>query len=217
MALPTNTKTRILDVAERLFGDHGFLGTSLRDITAEANANIASVNYHFGSKEALLAAVLERRLDPINELRMRHLDELESKSEGQTLNVKDIVRAFLMPPFEKRQEWGTQGTTFFRVLGRVHGETSEDFRQTFMQQFDAVLQRFFIAFQRSLPEIPAEDLAWRILFMTGSMAFTMSWGDALQKRDPNLNRAPEEQIELLTAYVAAGMATVPHQQENPKT
>ena len=217
MALPTNTKTRILDVAERLFGDHGFLGTSLRDITAEANANIASVNYHFGSKEALLAAVLARRLEPINELRMRHLDELESKSEDQALNVKDIVRAFLMPPFEKRQEWGTQGTTFFRVLGRVHGETSEDFRQTFMQQFDAVLQRFFIAFQRSLPEIPAEDLAWRILFMPGSMAFPMSWGDAFQKRDPNLNRAPEEQIELLTAYVAAGMATVPHQQENPKT
>ena len=215
--MPNSTKGRILDVAERLFGDHGFLGTSLRDITAEANANIASVNYHFGSKEALLAAVLERRLEPINALRLRHLDELESNSEDQMLPVKDIVRAFLMPPFEKRQEWGTQGKTFFRVLGRVHGETSEDFRQTFMQQFDAVLQRFFLAFQRALPTIPAEDLAWRILFMTGSMAFTMSWGDALQQRDPNLTRTPKEQIELLTAYVSAGMATAPDQQENPKT
>ena len=215
--MPNTTKGRILDVAERLFGDHGFLGTSLRDITAEANANIASVNYHFGSKEALLAAVLERRLEPINQLRLRHLDELESKYEDKMLPVQDIVRAFLMPPFEKRQEWGTQGTTFFRVLGRVHGETSEDFRQTFMQQFDSVLQRFFVAFQRALPDVPAEDLAWRILFMTGSMAFTMSWGDALQQRDPNLNRAPEEQIELLTAYVAAGMSTAPDQQENPKT
>ena len=178
LTMSNTTKIRILDVAERLFGDHGFLGTSLRDITAEANANIASVNYHFGSKEALLAAVLERRLEPINELRLRHLDELESNGEDKILPVKDIVRAFLMPPFEKRKEWGTQGTTFFRVLGRVHGETSNDFRQTFMQQFDAVLQRFFLAFQRALPNVPEEDLAWRILFMTGSMAFTMSWGES---------------------------------------
>lgn len=215
--MASTTKGRILDVAERLFGDRGFLGTSLRDITAEAKANIASVNYHFGSKEALLAAVLERRLEPINELRMRHLDELESKSKDKNLRVHDIVRAFLMPPFEKRQEWGSQGTTFFRVLGRVHGETSDEFRQTFMQQFDAVLQRFFMAFQRALPNVPAEELAWRMLFMTGSMAFTMSWGDSLKQRDPNLNRAPEEQIELLTAYVAAGMATAPNKQENPKT
>jgi len=134
------------------------------------------------------------------------------------LRVHDIVRAFLMPPFEKRQEWGSQGTTFFRVLGRVHGETSDEFRQTFMQQFDAVLQRFFMAFQRALPNVPAEELAWRMLFMTGSMAFTMSWGDSLQKRDPKLSRNPDEQIELLTSYVAAGMATAPqHPQENPKT
>ena len=55
-----DTKERILDVAERLFADHGYATTSLRDITTEADVNLASVNYHFGSKDALLIAVLNR-------------------------------------------------------------------------------------------------------------------------------------------------------------
>ena len=58
------TRERILDVAERLFADSGFASTSLRDITAEAGVNLAAVNYHFGSKEALLGAILERRIRP---------------------------------------------------------------------------------------------------------------------------------------------------------
>ena len=203
--MASDTKNRILDVAERLFGDRGFLGTSLRDITAEANANIASVNYHFGSKEALLASVLERRLEPINELRLHHLDVIEAKYRDDQLPLQEVVRAFLMPPFELRKQWGEQGQTFFRVLGRVHGETSKEFRTTFMQQFDAVLQRFFEAFQRALPGAVPGDLAWHMLFLTGSMAFTMTWGEVLKDRDENLNRTSENVIELLTAYVSAGM------------
>ena len=67
--MASDTKRRILDAAELLMGEKGFTSTSMRDITAAAKVNHASVNYHFGSKEALLAAVLERRLQPINEQR----------------------------------------------------------------------------------------------------------------------------------------------------
>ncbi len=68
--MASDTKRRILDAAESLMGDKGFTSTSMRDITAAAKVNLASVNYHFGSKEALLAAVLEPRLQPINEHRL---------------------------------------------------------------------------------------------------------------------------------------------------
>ena len=80
-----DTKERILDVAERLFADRGFPATPLRDITSEAGVNVASVNYHFGSKEALLAAVLERRLHPVNARRLELLDAIESAAgNGRT-------------------------------------------------------------------------------------------------------------------------------------
>ena len=58
------TKERILDAAERLFAERGFAATSLRSITAAAGVNLAAVNYHFRSKEALLEAVFTRRLGP---------------------------------------------------------------------------------------------------------------------------------------------------------
>ena len=77
---PTVTKDRILDAAESLFMEHGFEATSLRAITAAAGVNLASVNYHFGSKEVLFQAVLTRRLDPMNQERLDLLTTLERES-----------------------------------------------------------------------------------------------------------------------------------------
>ena len=57
-----DTKQRILDSAERLFATQGFEGTSLRTIIADAQVNLAAIHYHYHSKEALLDAVLARRL-----------------------------------------------------------------------------------------------------------------------------------------------------------
>ena len=71
------TRTRILDAAEELFMQHGFEGTSMRLLTAKAGVNLAAVNYHFGSKDALIEAVFRRRLDPMNAERIAELDRLE--------------------------------------------------------------------------------------------------------------------------------------------
>ena len=133
--MATDTKERILNVAELLFADRGFPATSLRDITSEASVNIASVNYHFGSKEALLAAVLERRLRPINARRLELLDAIESAAGTGAPNTEEVIRAFLSPPFQKRQEWGEGGDNFRRLMGRILSETNEEFRATF-RQFD---------------------------------------------------------------------------------
>ena len=71
------TRTRILDAAEELFMLHGFEGTSMRHLTGKAGVNLAAVNYHFGSKDALIEAVFRRRLDPMNAARIAALDALE--------------------------------------------------------------------------------------------------------------------------------------------
>ena len=77
-----DTRDRILDVAEQLFMAHGYEGTSLRVITNAAEVNLAAVNYHFGSKEALLREVFRRRLAWLNRERLRALDALESEAGG---------------------------------------------------------------------------------------------------------------------------------------
>ena len=76
IAIPrgTDTKERILRAAELIFGRHGYAGTTLRAVTAEAGVNLASANYHFGSKEALVMEMLRQRVAPINEERLLLLE-----------------------------------------------------------------------------------------------------------------------------------------------
>jgi AcrR family transcriptional regulator len=201
-----DTRERILDVAERLFGERGFPATPLRDITAEAGVNIASVNYHFGSKEGLLAEVLERRLKPINTRRLELLDAVEARAGNGPPELEAVIRAFLSPPFHSLRVWGADGQGFLRLVGRIHSETNEDFRATFVKQFDEVFKRFTAALRRALPNLDDADLSWRMLFMVGSMAFTMSWGPTLVASGSGAARAPEDVLESLVLYAAAGMA-----------
>ena len=204
--MPIDTRERILDVAERLFGERGFPATPLRDITAEAGVNIASVNYHFGSKEGLLAEVLERRLKPINTRRLELLDAVEARAGNGPPELEAVIRAFLSPPFHSQRVWAANGQGFLRLVGRIHSETNEDFRATFVKQFDEVFKRFTAALRRALPNLDDAELSWRMLFMVGSMAFTMSWGPTLVASGSGAARAPEDVLESLVLYAAAGMA-----------
>src|SRR5271154_6302809 len=95
-----NTKTRLLDTAERLFAHHGIEATSLRTITAEAGVNLAAVNYHFQSKEALLHAVIARRLDPMNQRRLAMLDACEAAAGNGLLPLDQVLDALLRPVVE---------------------------------------------------------------------------------------------------------------------
>lgn len=204
--MASDTKRRILDAAESLMGDKGFNATSMRDITAAAKVNLASINYHFGSKEALLASVLERRLQPINEKRLELLDAIELESGSAGTNHHDIVRAFLSPPFKQQQEWGSNRETILRILGRIHSETNEEFRQVFMSEYELVFQRFAVALQRSLPHLTNSNLPWRMLFMVGSMAFTMSWGQSMMNSEASEIDTSVDVLEELVAYTCAGLA-----------
>src|ERR1700744_1904733 len=94
------TKTRILDAAERLFARDGFEATSLRAITTEAQVNLAAVNYHFQSKEALVQAVIGRRMGPVNARRLALLDACELQAAGAPLPLEQTIDAFLRPVVE---------------------------------------------------------------------------------------------------------------------
>src|ERR1700732_4679792 len=91
------TKDRILDAAERLFGENGVEATSLRAITAEAGVNLAAVNYHFQSKEALVQAVIGRRMGPWNAQRLALLDAYEAEAGEAAVPLEKIIDAFLRP------------------------------------------------------------------------------------------------------------------------
>ena len=95
---PPDTRTQILDAAERLFAERGFRGTSVRAITDLAGANLAAVGYHFGSKAELMAAVARRVIEPINAAQSAGLDRLLARTPDPS--VADLVEAFAGPMFD---------------------------------------------------------------------------------------------------------------------
>ncbi len=202
------TKERILDAAERLFADSGFSATSLRDITGEAGVNLASVNYHFGSKEALLSAILDRRFRPINDRRLAVLDALETAAGEGGPAVEEIVAALVGPPFESLAELEHCGAKFLKLVGQIHSRASEEIRVTFLRQFDRVLARFTAAFQRALPDLDPDEVATRVAFVVGAMAHAMTWGGQIPFASRAARPAGDSArlLESLTRFAAAGMA-----------
>ena len=197
------TKERLLNVAERLFADFGYRATSLRHITSEARVNLASVNYHFGSKDALLAALLDRRFAPINHRRLELLNELEASADG-AVELRDLVRAFLSPPFELHPE-GTEGRRILlRLVGRIHSET-DDVRTVFIKLFEPIISRFTASFQHTLPHLDADEVAWRIHFLVGSMAHTMMWCESFSSQNTRCPD-PSEMLESLVQFGTVGLA-----------
>ena len=175
-----DTRERILDAGERLFMAHGYEGTSMRQITGEAGVNLAAVNYHFGSKESLMQEVFRRRLDWLNEERMRVLDALEVEAAGQPVKPSAIVDAFFGTLLRMAGDENRGGMTFLRLLGRTLTEPSEFIRAFLAHEYQAVMDRYKEALFRALPEVPKAEIVWRFHFMLGAPSYAIAGTDALR-------------------------------------
>lgn len=174
----SDTRARILDAAEHAFMAHRYEGASMRQITGEAGVNLAAVNYHFGNKEALLHAVLKRRLDGLNQERLRVLDELEAAAAGAPLKPSQIVDAFFGTLLRMGAEPG--GDTFIRLLGRILTEPAEFISVVLAKEYADVLERYKQALFHALPDVPREEIVWRFHFMLGATSYAIAGTDALR-------------------------------------
>ena len=175
-----DTRERILDAAERLFMAHGYEGTSMRQITGEAAVNLAAVNYHFGSKESLMQEVFRRRLDWLNEERLRVLDAMEGAAAGKPLKPSQIVDGFFGTLLRLADDERRGGIVFLRLLGRTHTEPSEFIRAFLADEYAGVMERYKQALFRALPGVPRAEIVWRFHFMLGATSYAIAGTDALR-------------------------------------
>ena len=195
------TKDRILDAAEALFMEHGFEATSLRQITAAANVNLAAVHYHFGSKEELFEAVLRRRLDPMNQERLDLLTRFEHESAPKPLSCEKILAAMFIPALKLARDPERGGKNFLRLLGRAYADPAPFIRQFLSEQYAVMIARFKAAFGRALPQLPRKELTWRLHFVMGALSFTLAGTDAL-KLIAELNPLESDNDEILLRRLA---------------
>jgi AcrR family transcriptional regulator len=170
-----STKDRILDAAEVLLGEVGPGETSLRDITTAAGVNLAAVNYHFQSKEALFRAVIERRVAPMQKRRIELLDAAVREAGGGPLDLARVIEAFILPPLEMI----VTAPRFVPLMGRMYTEPQfvKEIIEKHMLPYKEILMG---ALRRACPGLSDEAIIWRLHFSIGAMAHIMAGGHLVQ-------------------------------------
>ena len=200
-----STKERILDAAETLFAQYGFGGTSLRQVTSQADVNIAAVNYHFGSKENLVNEVFRRRMDDMTSLRLSQLKTALEKHPGE---LQPVLAAFVEPALAMSQD-RHGGGAFVRVVARAYAEKNDGLRKFLSDHYGHVLREFGKAIATCVPGLSKEELYWRLDFLSGALTYAMA-DFGLIKRPAEVaeaahrERAARELIRFAEAGIRAG-------------
>jgi len=158
------TKAAVFCAAERLFALHGFQNVSVRDITADAGVNLASVNYHFGSKDALLFEIFRRRTAELNRERARMLHEASDRHQGKP-PVRDILEALFAPPLRWASPENDRRISVQFII-RSRSEGTLEMREALTKDVSH-LARFADALIAALPDQPRETVYWRLHFCLG--------------------------------------------------
>ena len=201
-----STKDRILGAAEELFAQHGFAGTSLREVTGRADVNIAAVNYHFGSKDNLINEVFRRRMDVMSAQRLAALREALEAQPGE---LEPILAAFVKPALAMSQD-RHGGGAFIRVIARAYAEKNDGLRKFLSDQYGHVLRDFAKAIAGCVPELGKEALYWRLDFLSGALTYAMA-DFGLIKRPSGVSESTHRShaAEELIRFAAAGLRADP--------
>lgn len=207
MSKNDSTKNKILDVAEELFAERGFAETSLRTITARAKVNLASVNYHFGSKKTLIQEVFDRFLSDYSANLNNNLEELE-QLDADDLSTERLLKALMNPLFVLEADRKKSIAIFMRLLGRAYAETQGHLRRYVTDKYGFILVRFTLVFQKAYPNLTDAQIFWRVHYTLGSLIFTLAGSQALREIshaefDQKLDI--HEVIDEMIPFLAAGM------------
>jgi AcrR family transcriptional regulator len=209
----TDTRESLLDAAETLFSAHGIEAASLRQITQHAGANLAAVNYHFGSKDGLVRAVFSRRLRPLTDERIRLLDGCDLEAEDA---VEQVLTAFLTPILRILREAPDGVRGFGRLMGRAFSEPSEEVRKMVVEEFRESIDRYLDAFRKILPHLDEGERLWRFHFVAGAMTHTIACTHMLERFSGGRCTVsdPEEALQQLVTFLAAGLRAPSRTQAN---
>ncbi|HYP83330.1 TetR/AcrR family transcriptional regulator [Variovorax sp.] len=196
----------LLATAQRLFAEKGIDGVSMREIAREAGQrNNSALHYHFGSKEALIQAILQSGMREVNELRNDYIDQLFSG--GRHGDLRALVEAIVWPLASKMLTGS--GNTYNRFLAAAQVHPDTDLAASTREEEDRGFRRIYELLQRALPDMPELLLRQRYLagvsFVMFSLADFERMGPRRSKaqRGFDLHRAIENLIDMVSGALAA--------------
>jgi AcrR family transcriptional regulator len=201
------TRKRVIEAAEKLFALRGIEAVSVRDITQAAGVNLAAINYHFGTKNALAAEVFKQTIDPLNAQRLKLLDEVEGNARGKPPALEAVLEAMIRPAVERGFDQRQDSETFLRLTGRCLSEPNAEIDQIVRAHFEKLIRRFDAAFLRALPGLDPEELFWRIKFMVGALHYSLLTCGKQKNMPAKLRKTLDAEglIQRLVTFTAAGL------------
>jgi AcrR family transcriptional regulator len=197
------TRERILDAAEALFAAEGY-GSSVRQITATANCNLASVSYHFGGKERLYEEVFRRRLGPLREQRLRAIAGYVERA-GEGLTLEKLLRAYAAAFLESWVE-SPRGSMFMQLLSRevIEPHLPPGFLADF---FEPIHEAFSGALIRLCPGLPGNEARLAshsfVGMLSNALSVRRSFGSSSGGVSLDLPVLVEHTVRLLAGGVRA--------------
>lgn len=182
----------------------------MRSIIKSAGANLGAVNYHFGSKDQLIAEVLIRRMRPIDQARLARLDELEKDAGPEGLKLEAVLDALVRPLVESENIAGNQSKAV-QLIGRAFQEADANINALIQSAFGELAKRFDAAISRCLPDLPLGELAWRMSLLLGALHHGLTIWTGPPIAPPRmfvpaiLDR--EDFIRQFISFAAAGLST----------
>lgn len=199
---PDTTRDRLLDAAERLVAERGIGATSARAVCAEAGANVAAVHYHYGSKDALVDAVLERRMGELTARRIAMLEPLEPLTRPPT---RAVVDALVRPLADFARDERGAGRAYVRFLAALH---ATDERERIAVAFAPQYERLEPVLARSLPDLAPAVLAFRLDVVSQPLLTTLADPDRARRHwgagPISYDDIVDELIDAVTGALAGG-------------
>ena len=202
-----DTAKRILEAAITLFAEHGFQETSVRDITGLAKVNLASVNYHYGSRKVLIQSVAEHYLAPLcrdleNRISERLIADTRVKPEELfEMLVKSTLKASGARP--------QAVVLFMRLMGFAYLESKSDMRPYIIKQYGQTFKTFMRLLHKSVPNLSEAEFFWRAHLMLGAAILPLSSHRALNEIEA-ASYATQTSVEVtlhrLVPFLVAGLS-----------
>ncbi len=199
------TSDRILDVAERLFAQHGFDAVTMRQIMRAAGADVALAYYHFKSKRDLFDAVMLRRVEVVNELRLQALEQVERSHKDDPPTVEEIITAFVHPLLVQLAENQDEWRHYYALIAQINN--SPEFGGAVMTKyFDPLVRRFIQALRRAMPDSDPADIFWGYQFLSGALTLTFAETGRLDNLSEGLCKSDDMAAAnaRMPTFIAAG-------------
>jgi AcrR family transcriptional regulator len=161
------TQIKILEAAEAELAEFGFSGASIRNITQRAGVNVASINYHFGSKVELIKELFKYRITPLNELRLAMLRAEQEAAESGIVPVATLVDILVRPTVDKLMT--REGRKFVQAMARCMSEPLEFMEELDEEIFQEVFTTFLAALQKAMPELTLQQAMEKLNFIICSL------------------------------------------------